>query len=280
MEMFESNFMVADIYEAYALFIFGKLLIEVLSQKLNVNDDVARTTPRTTTDIQRMSASLGRLTIAGIMLFFYTCLGQACYTLFVTTMGFLNIAEPLFSPDPEVDSLFQNEHVRESSRFFFLGAGFVASFAAIGNIMQVETTFHDALKNFHPAPKFWGTKILVTLAFIQSCGQRVIPPFSSWSEVRSNLLYSSCLCLECFLISLSHLYAWQYDEGWYGENSDAIGEEPMPDGVTLELQVEPDLHSTAVQPPHSPENTSLLESDPVGALVPSSASEVEKKDNL
>ena len=35
------------------------------------------------------------------------------------------------------------------------------------------------------------------------------------------MLYASCLTLECFLISLSHLYAWKHDEGWYMANASA-----------------------------------------------------------
>lgn len=252
MEMYESNFMVGDIYEAYALAIFGHLLIEVLDRKFNLVDQEG---PRSSTAdgpsnsqadqdeheedssnlvdqedssntlAARRQKSMGSLTIAGIMLFFYTCTIQAVYNLTVTFMGFWGILDTYFSRDPVDHSVFQSEHMKESAKYFFLGAGFMASFAAIGNIMQVEDAFHDLLKEFAPAPKFWGTKILVSLAFLQSCALAVIPPFNEWSAVRANLLYASCLTLECFLISLSHLFAWSHEEKWYAENEN----EPLPD---------------------------------------------------
>ena len=37
---------------------------------------------------------------------------------------------------------------------------FLASYGAV----QVEHAFKDVLQDFHPQPKFWGTKILVSAA--------------------------------------------------------------------------------------------------------------------
>ena len=111
----------------------------------------------------------------------------------------------------------QTEAVKEKAHMFFYGAGFVASFAAIGNIMQIETGFHEVLHEFGPAPKFWGTKILVSLAFLQSIFLGVCPPFNGWSAIRINLFYASLLTLECFLIALLHLRAWGHGEEWYEE---------------------------------------------------------------
>ena len=184
-------------------------------------------------DIQNMQSSLGSLTIAGIDLFFYTCIIQAIYTISITSLGFYGIMGQMqslgvssklidhyFSLDPKHHSVFQSEYVRETVHWFFLGAGCVASAAAIGNIVLVETVFHESFKQLNPSAKFWGIKILVTLAFMQSCVLLLLPPFSSWPAVRSNLLYASCLTLECFLLSLSHLWAWHHDEDWYDESPD------------------------------------------------------------
>jgi len=107
--------------------------------------------------------------------------------------------------------------MKATAHSFFLGAGFVASFAAIGNIMIIEEDFEELLKEFYPALKFWGTKILVSLAFLQSILISMFLTPRGWSEIQSNLFYSSALCLECLLIAIFHIKGWSADEIWYGD---------------------------------------------------------------
>merc|ERR1712228_471387 len=99
----------------------------------------------------------------------------------------------------------------------FTGMGTIASFAAIENIIVVEHAFGETfLSAFSPARKFWSAKVLVSLSFMQkivlSC-----PPFLYWSETKQNLLFSSVICFECFLIAIFHMLAWQHQESWYKE---------------------------------------------------------------
>merc|ERR1739848_750611 len=82
---------------------------------------------------------------------------------------------------------------------------------------EVEHQFESFLESFHPSAKFWSTKILVSLAFLQSLILAVLPPFSHWTESRTNLFYASVLCTECFFLALLHLKAWDRNEGWYGD---------------------------------------------------------------
>jgi len=236
LQMYEANFMVGDIYEAYALAIFGGLVMEVLVKEISKNAPIQQSQDD---NIQKMKQSMGSLTVAGIMLFFWVCLLQATYTLVVTSLGLYNILPEYFSSDPHYHSVFQNEHTREKVHYFFYGGGFVASFAAIGNIILVESNFHEALHDFKPAPKFWGTKILVTIAFMQSIVLMVVPPMSYLSEVRRNLLYSTCLTIECFVIALMHLSAWNSDESWYVQNEPAAT--PRVEHHTT-VALHPDLH--------------------------------------
>jgi hypothetical protein len=225
-EMYEANFMVGDIYESYALAIFGQLLVQLLDRSLfqdHLKQSVRKLTESSTTSeggsfqksLQSLNLSFSKMTVAGINLFFYSCLISAVYQLLITTMGMAGIMPSLF--DRETGA-FQTKSMKADTKMFFLGAGFVASFAAIGNIMLVERSFHHVLdehrgQEFRPAPKFWGTKVLVTLAFIQSIVFGVV--FSNWSEIRVDLLYASCLTFECLLISLLHYFAWHADEKWY-----------------------------------------------------------------
>merc|ERR1740121_945138 len=83
--------------------------------------------------------------------------------------------------------------------------------------MTVETDFHLFLHDFSPSLKFWGTKILVSLAFLQSLLLKVVPPFALWTDSRKNLLYAAILTAECFFITLMHVKAWNTEERWYSK---------------------------------------------------------------
>ena len=155
-EMYESNFMVGDIYESWSLAVFGALLMDYIKMQMGPGGGPAqltRTNSGTAGEAEKnylmIQQNLGFLTVAGIRLFFWTCLIQSTYTIFVTGMGFYftgdsafytnETLEGFFSPDPAKESTFQSEYVKETSKTFFLGAGFVSSWAAIQNIMQVPT---------------------------------------------------------------------------------------------------------------------------------------------
>merc|ERR1712100_579850 len=118
--------------------------------------------------------------------------------------------------------MFQQDDMKAMSHNFFLGAGFIASFAAIGNIMIIEEDFEHLLLEFRPSLKFWGTKILVSLAFLQSILISIFLTPNGWGEIQSNLFYSSMLCLECLLIAIFHLKGWAADEEWYHDYEDTV----------------------------------------------------------
>jgi len=237
MEMYESNFMVGDIYETIALVTFGNLVMGVLKKKIDkmkgifASETAERADGQEMTDyIERLVEAMQTLTVAGVKLFALSCLLQGVYNLTICTMGFdfpffqpalfsrspLNGTETTLFPDGQ-PGLFQRAAIKQTSHDFFLGAGFIASFAAIGNIMIIEEDFEELLKEFHPALKFWGTKILVSLAFLQSILISIFLSPNGWSIIQSNLFYSSILCLECLLISIFHIKGWDAGEKWYGD---------------------------------------------------------------
>eukprot|EP00929_Paragymnodinium_shiwhaense_P095789 TRINITY_DN57070_c0_g1_i1.p1 TRINITY_DN57070_c0_g1~~TRINITY_DN57070_c0_g1_i1.p1 ORF type:complete len:480 (+),score=75.12 TRINITY_DN57070_c0_g1_i1:218-1657(+) len=234
-EMYEANFMVAEIYETIALVAFCKLIMAVLTDTImkNFHDLLRQVKPNSSGQMQKtdseladlesfaktiigqLTVSLKSLTVAGVKLFSYTCLVQGSYILSVTTMGYYGLFPRWFGHTLGHIGYFQREEVESSVKILFMGAGIVASTAAIANIMTIEHSYEFFLHDFHPFVKFWCTKILVTLSFLQSIFFSCTPPFSDWSETRVNLLYSSCLTFECFLISVASTFAWRHDEPWY-----------------------------------------------------------------
>jgi len=226
LEMYDANFIVGDIYETIALVTFGNLVMGVLKKKIDKMKKIfaERTQGRTDADelqqyITRLNDAMKTLTVAGVKLFAMSCLLQGVYTLTITTLAFdFPMFKPeLFSRESASLGLFQQPAIKTMAHYFFLGAGFIASFAAIGNIMIIEEDFEELLEEFKPAFKFWGTKILVSLAFLQSILINVFLTPRGWTEIQSNMMYSSCLCLECLLIAIFHLKGWSADEAWYGD---------------------------------------------------------------
>ncbi|CAJ1355843.1 unnamed protein product, partial [Effrenium voratum] len=230
MDSYDACFWLADMYESYALFVFGLIVLEYLRQRLNTRIYVAHDAIKTNT-IPRASDSFSELTdsvkvllsqtkgltILGIKLFCATCAGQAFYGVVVNCAAYYHIMESVFGTGchTEEPGMLQTEKVKNMVHYLFYGAGFIASFAAIGNLVEVERGFHSHLREFSPIWKFLGTKIIVTIAFLQSMALASCPPFCWWSYTRANLLYASLLCIECFLISVVHLYAWSAEESWY-----------------------------------------------------------------
>lgn len=228
-DSYDACFWLGDMYESYALFVFGLLVLEYLRQRMNarifeIQNDTSL--PRASESFSELTGSVKillmqtkGLTILGIKLFCATCAMQAVYGVTVNCAAYYHVQEDIFGPGghttTDVPGVLQTEKVKDMVHHFFYGAGFVASFAAIGNLIEVERGFRYYLIDFSPIWKFLGTKIIVTIAFLQSMALAACPPFCWWSYTRSNLLYASLLCIECFLISVVHLYAWRADEAWF-----------------------------------------------------------------
>jgi len=226
LEMYDANFMVGDIYETYALVTFGNLVMGVVNKKIKKMEEIFEKDVEARADgdemkeyIEKLVQSMSTLTVAGVKLFAMSCLLQGVYTIIITTCAFdfPDFQPHYFSRDADNLGVFQQEQMKATAHNFFLGAGFIASFAAIGNIMIIEEDFHHLLKEFKPALKFWGTKILVSLAFLQSILISVFLTPRGWSEIQSDLMYSCCLGLECLLIAIFHIKGWGAHEEWYGD---------------------------------------------------------------
>eukprot|EP00929_Paragymnodinium_shiwhaense_P071822 TRINITY_DN36476_c0_g2_i1.p1 TRINITY_DN36476_c0_g2~~TRINITY_DN36476_c0_g2_i1.p1 ORF type:complete len:505 (-),score=60.65 TRINITY_DN36476_c0_g2_i1:290-1804(-) len=232
-ESYEAAFCVADLYEAYALLLFGLIISSILRRAVNTQvealgtlemdpstpEAVAHRFERLSSSVNALTLELKGLTCLGIKLFCLSCFSTAVYKLVLNAMAYFDVWGSLFSNgydshDKRV-GLLQTEVVSGKADAFWCGCGLLSSFAAIGNIMQVEQGFHTFLQRFGTMWKFWCVKILVSIAFIQSVSLRVVPPMCWWTTTRANLFYSSLLCVECFVISLCHVYAWGPYEDWY-----------------------------------------------------------------
>jgi len=238
MEMYGANFAVGDIMETIALVTFGELIADYLRKRMErtkahmEQKDVAREDIHT---LEAASKTVSALTVAGVTLFCTACLLSGGWNLVVTTMPsyFPSVAPGIFSTlidenTGEAVGTLQREETKASAEQFFLGFSFAASFAAIGNIMTLEGSYHEFLEEFMPSMKFWGTKILVSLACVQGIALSSLS-ILGWTEVQINLLYACMLSLECLLIAIFHFKAWGATEPWFKDQQEDPKMQPLLD---------------------------------------------------
>lgn len=214
--MYETNFLLTDLYESWALLHFANLALQIITasqQRLRQRQGHPLMAPAGLRQMalqmqEKLTQSVDTLTKQGIYLFNGTCFAEASYSLVTTSVeAYLGGARTME---------FNERVYRSRSRvhYFFLGMGAVASSAAIGNVVTVEMTFEEWLESFRPSAKFWSTKILLSIGFIQTLLLEIPPLSTHLSITEKDLFYASLLCIECFLLSLLHVIAWNPSESW------------------------------------------------------------------
>eukprot|EP00448_Togula_jolla_P010299 CAMPEP_0170615202 /NCGR_PEP_ID=MMETSP0224-20130122/25211_1 /TAXON_ID=285029 /ORGANISM="Togula jolla, Strain CCCM 725" /LENGTH=393 /DNA_ID=CAMNT_0010940917 /DNA_START=211 /DNA_END=1392 /DNA_ORIENTATION=+ len=218
----ETCLRVAELYEAWALYQFAKLTLELIS------DNLARKERSGTQEQKLVARALIRahgavesLAWLGVASFLIVCVMQAGWSVIQLTSA---------------DTVDWESY--EKSINYFEGAGMISSCAAIYNVHIVESSFDEHLEGFNPLMKFVTVKILVSFAFFQRgifAGLQVMDsslpgimkgvvtriPFIgdilNFSEIEFELFYVSLLIFECFFVCILHWWAWSADEEWYNE---------------------------------------------------------------
>jgi len=214
-------YIVAELYEAWALYQFGKLTLETLHEffvkQESSDDEEQRAAARS---FLLAHSAVENLTWMGTWMFLIVCVAKACWALWLFGFHTASIQGSAY----------------ETHMLAFEAAGFVASGTAIYNVAVVEHTFGRHLEFFSPLTKFLSVKLLVSLSFTQtgiisvlqafyhSVPTRVEHYFDSTpvigtlmklSDIQMQLMTSSLIVYECLLITCIHWWAWNPNEGWY-----------------------------------------------------------------
>ncbi|CAK0827305.1 unnamed protein product [Prorocentrum cordatum] len=181
--------------------------------------------------LKGMHISVSNLAMLGIWSFVISCACSSCWVLAAVLL------EEAAGAGSELGQMIRSGS--ENVRFFASGMGCVASSVAICNMIKIERTFHIELANFGPFLKFWGTKILVSIAFLQTIVFMIpVPPFKDMTIVQANVTYSTLICYECLVIALLHMHAWKCDEAWYRYSDDQESPGKLPEeGLGLPASV-------------------------------------------
>jgi hypothetical protein len=220
----ETCLWIADLYEAWALYQFGLLTLELLGDVFEKKAiDYSKGTNESRTEalaLKRAHPSLFQLAFLGIATFVLVSLLDVAVALFYIVLG---------SNMPNFVAAFN------SAQSAFDLSGFLASCTAIYSVYVVEHEFHDQLEEFCPFMKFLTVKILVSFAYGQQYFFEALQAIYSFfpaiqpaidhvpvlgSLVKFNnaefyAFYSALLIIECFFIALMHVWAWHHDEEWY-----------------------------------------------------------------
>lgn len=231
---YETCFYVGDIFEAWALYQFGLLALELVREDFAKREASENEADRTIArELLGAHSAVSSLAWLGTMSFVIVCVGQTACSLYPYLVG----------------SVETGATKTENILLGFQIAGFVASTAAIYNVFVVERSFHDKLKHSSPVLKFLSVKILVSLSFFQKGilvilqqGSKVMPGFVqkvvhyvpvlgdivNMSEVQLHMFYPALIMYECLLTSMMHFWAWTPEEEWYCRPSGDVDVERQP----------------------------------------------------
>ncbi|CAK9026347.1 unnamed protein product [Durusdinium trenchii] len=231
----ETCYQVGDLYEAWALYQFCKMTLEILKSCLEkmAKEQVQDERRSVASGLLVAHKSLADIAYTGVFMFLVVCCAEASWSLYLLTFT-----------NPE-----ENWGAYNSQMGKFQAAGLVTSMAAIYNLNTVEMEFHDYFESFTPLLKFLTVKILLSLAYFQKgcvyvlqTVNRSLPnllqsviaavPFVkelvSMGDTEFYLFYSSLILYECVLGVFFHWFAWPSDEQFYGFELEGTEAEKAP----------------------------------------------------
>lgn len=214
---YETCFYVGDLFEAWALYQFGLLALELIRESFSRKEASEHEAERhAAQELLAAHSAVSSLAWLGTMAFVVVCVGQTACSMHPYFSGTANGLETIMSG--------------------FQVAGFISSGVALYNVFVVERAFHAHLSPSSPVLKFLSVKILVSLSFFQrgilvllQNGNKMMPhmvqkitsyvpilgDILNMTEVQIHLFYPALILYECFLTSLMHFWAWQANEEWY-----------------------------------------------------------------
>jgi len=198
MSMYESNFSVADMYEAWALMDFGRVALRAVQLHMGTGSAVAL-------DVTK---ACRHLLLGSVQGFVVVCLASSVYSI-ACIWSELWIAHGHPEPLPQ----FPKWRLLKP---YLTGATSVCSVVAVYNIVLFERCLRKYFPpDFHPAPKFWGVKVLVALAFWQTLLLKVV--LSSWTRQDQLVVLASLKVFEVLAIAMANSWAWDPAQKWLAE---------------------------------------------------------------
>jgi len=199
---YDTCFSVADLYESWALYQFGKLTIEVIEAEMQ------RKSSRLGSDaggdaVIRLFDTMSSLMWTGTYMFLVVCVAQSGWSLWQWTIG----------------SAADDFTKYEAGLGKFGYASLLASCAAIYNVQIVEHSFSEELKDYCGLLKFVSVKLMVFFSFWQMMILETARENGILQLDKTNvqLLHCTLMIYECLLAAFLHYLAWGAEEDWYNK---------------------------------------------------------------
>mmetsp|Transcript_81627 Transcript_81627/g.141891 ORF Transcript_81627/g.141891 Transcript_81627/m.141891 type:complete len:653 (-) Transcript_81627:110-2068(-) len=193
-EVYESNFALADFYEAFALYAFCMMVLQVLRPELRkkINTDVIK--------------AIESILNVDVVTFVIVCVATAVWDILVNYAKYRLLMT--WIADLSIITTMQE---------YFVGANWAASCIAIYNIYTFEHKFHNMkeMKSFKPSLKFWSIKIMVMIAFWATIVMKALNEVLGLTSIQSLLLDASCRMYAVTFVSILNVAAWWPWASWY-----------------------------------------------------------------
>ncbi|CAE7562606.1 unnamed protein product [Symbiodinium pilosum] len=224
-ERYGTNLELADLYEAWALYNFGRLCLMRVRRQIRQEIPLLRRSLSSLPESEQSSVQ-SRLLIfrdperflfrplevttgIGVKIFVYTCAVKSLFALTITFFAdapfHINLSKTL----PWALQLLPHMD----------GAAFMTSTIAILSLIAIEHGFHEILQlqGFAPVLKFLGVKALVSITCLQTLVMGVVMQRGIMRSEEASLCYACLLCFEVLPLALLTAEAWKprYVGDWY-----------------------------------------------------------------
>eukprot|EP00929_Paragymnodinium_shiwhaense_P104759 TRINITY_DN69469_c0_g1_i1.p1 TRINITY_DN69469_c0_g1~~TRINITY_DN69469_c0_g1_i1.p1 ORF type:complete len:614 (+),score=107.35 TRINITY_DN69469_c0_g1_i1:86-1927(+) len=201
LDVFECNFAVADMYEAWALFRFGKMIAKVLQPELRkkIKMDVVK--------------AYEGLLLIDVTVFVLVCAVGAIYSISLTWVKW-RLGIDICEVQPALCSL----------QPYILGANWAVSSVAIYNLFTVEVKFHHLhnMQMFGPRLKFYSIKLMVFVSFWDSLIMSVLRDALHLTELEAKLFDASLRIYVMAVVAIMQIAAWWPWTSWYSVVAETI----------------------------------------------------------
>lgn len=190
----ESNFALADMYEAYALLCFADMLSRLLREELEKKI--------------RMEAfkAFETILLIDVRVFCGVCITSSIYVILITWLK--------YRLGWDVCEDFASACILKP---YIVGANWTASSVAIFNLIMTERKFSglEAMKKFGPLWKLWTIKAMVLAAFWMTFVTAIVQDIFSLTPEENHLLDASVRIYVMMIVSVANIVAWFPWREWY-----------------------------------------------------------------
>eukprot|EP00928_Gymnodinium_smaydae_P043100 TRINITY_DN28958_c0_g1_i1.p1 TRINITY_DN28958_c0_g1~~TRINITY_DN28958_c0_g1_i1.p1 ORF type:complete len:620 (-),score=92.15 TRINITY_DN28958_c0_g1_i1:190-2049(-) len=193
-DVYDSNFALGDMYEAWALCCFAAMLAKVLREELQQKIRL------------EVFHAFQHLLLIDVNVFNLVAATGAIYSISITWIKF-RLGYDVCADYPSVCSL----------QPYLVAANWCVSSIAIYNLFTIEEKFANlqSMQVFRPRLKFFSIKLMVFVAFWMTFVMKIIRDACKLNDDEGKLLDASLRIYVMAIVAVLHIWAWWPWMSWY-----------------------------------------------------------------